>query len=93
MNTKTLLLKLRNMEFFGMKMTDLTTEEQIKLLEEIAEVISSIESIKKGKEVNNEMVKTDTENNNSNTDSSRRDTKEEETGRGTESGKGTKKII
>ena len=87
MNKEKLLLKLRNMEYFVIKMTDLTTEEKIKLLEKIAEIKSSVEPINKGKEVNNEVAKTDTENNNSNTDSSRSNTQDEETGRETGSGR------
>ena len=53
MNKEKLVLKLRNMEYFVMKMTDLTTEEKIDLLGKIGEIKTSVEPIIEGKEVKN----------------------------------------
>lgn len=54
-------LKLRNLDYFLMKLQGCTTEQKIELLNKNAEMKTLVENIKKGKEVNNVV-----ENNQSN---------------------------
>ena len=46
-------LKLRNMEYFVMKLKDATTEEKLELLAAIDEMKKKIQKFKEGKEVTN----------------------------------------
>ena len=46
-------LKLRNMEYFVMKLQDATTEEKLELLAAIGEMKKKIQKFKEGKEVTN----------------------------------------
>ena len=46
-------LKLRNMEYFVMKLKDATTEEKLELLAAIGEMKKKVQKFKEGKEVTN----------------------------------------
>ena len=46
-------LKLRNMEYFVMKLQDATTEEKLELLAAISEMMKKVRKFKEGKEVKN----------------------------------------
>ena len=46
-------LKLRNMEYFVMKLQGTTTEEKLELLAAIGEMKKKVQTIKEGKEVKN----------------------------------------
>ena len=46
-----LVLKLKNMTYFVMRLTDVTVEEKLKILNAIEVFRNTIETIKKGKEV------------------------------------------
>ena len=46
-------LKLRNLEYFVIRMKDITTDEMIELLQVIGEMKKKVQKFKKGKEVTN----------------------------------------
>ena len=46
-------LKLRNLEYFVIRLKDITTEEMIELLQGIGEMKKKVQKFKKGKEVTN----------------------------------------
>ena len=46
-------LKLRNLEYFVIRLKDITTEEMIDLLQGIGEMKKKVQKFKKGKEVTN----------------------------------------
>ena len=46
-------LKLRNLEYFVIRLKDITTEEMIELLQGIGEMKKKVQKFKEGKEVKN----------------------------------------
>ena len=66
-------LKLRNMEYFVMKLQDATTEEKLELLATIGEMKKKVQKIKKGKEVTNvnENIEGSDQDNRNTTDDNR----------------------
>ena len=59
-------LKLRNMEYFVMKLQGVTTEEKLELLAAIGEMKKKVQTIKEGKEVKNvnENIESNNQGNN-----------------------------
>ena len=49
-------LKLKNMEYFVMRLEDTTTEEKLELLAAVSETKKLVRKLKEGKEVDDEMV-------------------------------------
>ena len=49
-------LKLKNMEYFVMRLEDATTEDKLELLAAVLEMKKLVRKLKEGKEVNDEMV-------------------------------------